>query len=523
MITVMRKHHKWLMIVIAILAIPFVFYFNKTDFTVSRQSDLGRIYDRPITIVEFQRSVRLWTLAQSLGMSQLIQDLMMRPMTQDDAYVNFAFNRLVLDHEATGLGIRPTHDEIVAFVKTLPAFQGSAGFDANKYTEFVQNRLPALGFNEAQIEEVVSDQLALNRLKDLLGAGLHVADSETKEYYNQAYGKLQVAVVRFREEDFQKNVNVSDDEVAKYYEAHKAELNTEEKRKVEFVAFPLGEAEKKLTGKERIDALQKLANRANEFVQAMLDKNAKFADVAARFTVPVATTGEFSATAPDPQLAAVPALTQYAFQLKQEEPVGDPVQGPEGFYVMYLLNVTPARPLTLEEAKPKITENLSKEKLKQMITARANDVARTLREAAKVNTPLDTALSQLGLKAERIPPFSIVENQPTPAPSLSPSQSPKPEEPKKPDVPDLATIKNAVRELNPGDATEFVSTQGGGLVAFLEKREPGDPAGLATVKANFEKNYLQSKRAVVLDEWLQDRRRAAGLQMPPPPPAPAQT
>jgi len=28
----------------------------------------------------------------------------------------------------------------------------------------------------------------------------------------------------------------------------------------------------------------------------------------------------------------------------------------------------------------------------------------------------------------------------------------------------------------------------------------------------FEKNYLQSKRMVVFDEWLHDRRRAAGLQ-----------
>ena len=92
MITVMRKHHKWLMIVIAILAIPFVFYFNKSDLSVSRQTDVGRIYDRPVTGVEFQRSVRLLTLAQMLGLSQLVQDLMMRPMSETDAYVNFAFN-----------------------------------------------------------------------------------------------------------------------------------------------------------------------------------------------------------------------------------------------------------------------------------------------------------------------------------------------------------------------------------------------------------------------------------------------
>jgi hypothetical protein len=513
MITVMRKHHKWLMIVIAILAIPFVFYFNKTDFTANRQSDLGRIYDRPVTSVEFQRSVRLLTLAQMLGLSQLVQDLMMRPMSETEAYMNFAFNRLVLEHEAQTLGIHPNPDEVVAFVKTLAPFQGSGGFDLNKYTEFVQNRLPALGFTEAQLEELVSDQLSLNRVKDLLGAGLHVAESESAEYYDQAYGKLQIAVVRFREEDFQKDVKVTDEDVAKYFEAHKAELNTDEKRKVEFVAFPLTDAEKKLAGKEKVDALQKLANRANDFVQAMLEKGAKFAEVAAKFNLPVTATGDFTATAPDPQLGGNAQLAQYAFQLKPEEPVSDALQGADSFYVMHLLSVMPARPLTLDEAKPKITETLAKQRLKQLVSTRGNDIARTVREAAKANTPLDTALAQMGLQAERIPPFSIIEKPPEPPP--------KPEEAKdkKPDVPDLATIKNSVRELNPGDATDFVSTTNGGLVAVLEKREPGDPAGYAAAKTNFEKNYLQSKRMVVFDEWLHDRRQAAGLQLPA---APAQ-
>ncbi len=508
MITVMRKHHKWLMIVIAILAIPFVFYFNKSDLSARRETDLGRIYDRPVTTVEFQRSVRFFNLAQMLGMSQLVQDLMMRPMTETDMYVNFTFNRLVLDHEAQTLGIRPTSAEVVAFVKTLPAFQGASGFDLGKYTEFTQNKLPALGFTEAQLEELVSDQLVLNRLKDLLGAGLHVADAESAEYYDQAYGKLQVAVVRFRESDFQKDVKVTDDDVAKYYEAHKAELKTDEKRKVEFVAFSLTDEEKKLAGKDKVAALQKLANRANDFVQAMLDKNAKFAEVAVKFGVPVTTTGEFAVTAPDPQLGGNAQLAQYAFQLKPEDPSSDALQGADAFYAMHLLGVTPARPLTLDEAKPKITETLSKQRLKQLVASRANDTARTVREAAKANTPLEKALAQMGLTAERIPPFSIVEN-PTPTPSPA-----KPEDVKKPDVPDLATIKSAVRELNPGDATDFVATQNGGLIAVVEKREPGDPAGFAAAKVTFEKNYLQSKKMVVFDEWLHDRRRAAGLQQP---------
>lgn len=513
MITVMRKHHKWLMIVIAVLALPFIFYFNKSDLSKRRETDLGRIYDRPVTLIEFQRSVRFWTLAQMLGMSSMVQDMMMRPMSQDEAYLNFAFNRVVLDHEARTLGIRPSTPEIVAFVKTLTPFQGANGFDPAKYMEFVQNRLPSLGFNEAQIEEIVSDQLTLNRLKDLLGAGLHVADSESTEYYDQAYGKLHVAVVRFRNDDFRKDLKITDEDIAKYFEAHKAELNTEEKRRVEFVAFTLSEADKKLTGKEKVEALQKVANLANDFVQGTLEKGTKFSDLASKFKVPVSATGDFTAAAPDPQFAATPQLSQYAFQLKQPDAVSDALQAGDSFYVLHLLNLSPARPLTLEEAKPKISDTLGKEKLRQQIAARAADVSRTIREAMKAGTPLDPALAQLGLQAERIPAFSIVENPtPTPAPS-------KPEDPKdkKPEIPDLQAIKGAVRDLNPGDASDFVPTSNGGLVAVVETREPGDPAGFAAAKATFEKNYLQSKRMVVFDEWLHERRRAAGLQQPPPP------
>src|SRR5437763_15509450 len=105
---------------------------------------------------------------------------------------------------------------------------------------------------------------------------------------------------------------------------------------LECVAFTFGEPEKKLTGKERVDALQTLANRANDFVQAALEKGAKFADVAAKFNVPVTATGEFAAAAPDATLPSHTQLVQYAFQLKQEEPVSDANQGPEGSYVVHL-------------------------------------------------------------------------------------------------------------------------------------------------------------------------------------------
>ena len=88
MITILRKHRHWLMIVIAILCIPFIFYFSKTDFSTQSLDRFGRIYDRNIMRVEVQRNVRLFELAQRLGMYQMLQELVGNATSQDDAYSN---------------------------------------------------------------------------------------------------------------------------------------------------------------------------------------------------------------------------------------------------------------------------------------------------------------------------------------------------------------------------------------------------------------------------------------------------
>lgn len=548
------------MIVIAILAVPFVFYFNKTDFGAQRSTDLGLIYDRPITQVEFTRNARLLSLARTLGL-KLGSELMMGNLSsENEMYVEFTWNRLILRHEAEQLGIHPSSSEITAFVKTLPRFHGEGGFDINKYNEFTQETLPTLGFNEAQIEEIVSDQLALNRVRDLIGAGVHVSDSESLDNYEKAYGKLDVAVVRLPNEDFQKEIKITDEDIAKSYEAQKAQLKTEEKRRVEFVTFVLTESEKKLAGKERVEALQKVANRANDFIQALLEKDAKFEEVASKFQSPVATTGEFTAAVPDPQFASNPKLVQSSFRLTQQEPNSDAVQGPDGFHVLHLLGITEARPLSLEEAKPKLADTLKSERLRELVSSKGAEVARKLREAIKSGTPLETTAEQSGLKLERITPFSIMAT-PAPKPELDKEkvkakdevprvetlkdEKPKDEKPKdeKPDgkkpkakkpkdtkpmdekpkveapkvekpkeeTPDLMAIKNAVSALNSGEVTEFVPTEKGGLVAVLEKREPVDMAGYPAAKAQFETRVLQGQRSAVFIEWLRDRRRAAGV------------
>ena len=495
------------MIVIAILAIPFIFYFVKTpDYGAMRADKFARIYDRDVSMLEAQQMVRLLTLAQALGMSDFVQTLTAGAgMNPNQTAVQFVVNLVVLRHEAARLGIRPGPAEIANVVRTLPAFQGDSGFDMKKFTDFAQNALGPMGLAEEHIEQLVRDQLSLNQIKQLLAAGVTLPKGELDENFQRGHDTLFVSVIRFQSADLGKDITVNDEEIKKHFDAHKAELKTDEKRKVEFVSLALADEEKKLTGKERIEALQKLSDRATDFTQALLEKGADFRQAAAKFQLPVHETGEFTQAEPDPQLKVDAQLGPAAFKLSTQEPNSDPIQIADGFYILHLIGITEARPLTLEEAKPKIVETLKKSKAKELMSTKAADVVHQLREAKQspAGAGLEAAIQKTGGKVEKIPPFSLIEEE---KPKL------EDKEPKKNEPADLPAIKQAVAFLNPGEVSDFLPVGENGFVAVLEKREPLADATASEKKAAYEKRLLDNKRQIVLMEWLRDRGQAAGLQ-----------
>jgi hypothetical protein len=512
MITLLRKHHKVLMIVITgLVCISFSWYWNKTDFAEMGNGVVGKIYDRNVSQVEFQRNARLLRLGSDLGMRDLLRALTAGAQTENEAFENFSWNLMVLRHEADELGIKPTTTEIAAVVKTLPAFQGKEGFDLAKYTDFADHALAPMGFSEAQVEELVADQIAFERVEKLLGAGISVADSQMRADFAQAYSMMNVSVVRFQSADFAKDVQITDPDITKYYEGHKAQLKTDEERQVKFVTFALSDEQKKLTGKARIDVLQKLADTANDFTDALQAKGADFDAVVAKFHLNAKETGEFSQAKPDPQFAGTPALVQSAFALTSEAPNGEAIQTPDGFYIEHLVKIDPARPLTLEEARPKIVETLKQDRVQAAIAAKAAAIAGQLQEAMKGGQSVAEAAAKAGVKAEPIAPFRLLDNPPGVAPA--------PPDPKG-QTPEMQAIKQAVSEMNPGTVSDLVPQPGGGLLVVLEKREPLDAAQYAISRPLLENRNLQNKTQVVFYEWLRERRRAAGVEETKPQRAP---
>jgi hypothetical protein len=181
-----------------------------------------------------------------------------------------------------------------------------------------------------------------------------------------------------------------------------------------------------------------------------------------------------------------------------------------------LAGVVESRPLTLEEAKPKIVDAIKMTRSREMVSNKGMQAAHELRESLKAGAPLPFSLEKVNLKAEKIPPFSLAGDFDGKA---------DPGKPEK-ETPDLTAIKQAVGDLNAGDVSEFFPTNDGGLIAIIEKRELADETKAKENRAAFEERYLANKRRVVFYEWLRDRQRDAGLvtakeeTAPVPPPQP---
>jgi DNA-directed RNA polymerase subunit F len=234
------------------------------------------------------------------------------------------------------------------------------------------------------------------------------------------------------------------------------------------------------------------------FTQALLEKKRRFQGTqpessSCRFQV----TGEFTAT-PDPKLNVDPQLGTAAFKLSAQEPNSDPIQVTDGFYIMHLAGIVEARPLTVEEAKPKIVDAIKRSRTRELMSTKGAGLVHQLRERDQVGPAARGRDSKNGAKAEKVPPFSLLDEAP---------EAQSKEEKKEP--PELMAIKDAVAYLNPGEISDFLPSDESGLIAILEKREPSANANDVAKKAAFENRMLNNKRQIVFYDGCAIAQREA--------------
>ena len=497
MINIFRKYQQGLMIGVTIIVIiSFVWFYNRTSMDKlanSQQDRIATIYGRGVSEVEVQRYVRKLQLCADLGLFDMLQNL--SGANRERMYEDFVWNTIVLEHEAELNQVSPTDEEVLTEVKNLSPFQTSGQFDPQKYATFVQEKLAPRGFTEQQLEDVVRGDLKLRKLKSIIGSTVEAAPSELRGAYETQYQKTQLSLVRLNLAGISSGVQVPNEEVHKAFDQRKDSLKSDEKRKVKLVSLTLPTGDQSLKGKERMDALQKLADRANEFTQAMLVKDAQFDAVAAKFNLPVEQTGDFTQAKPDPKIVGTPAIVTEAFRLTPKDPNSDPVQTEGGFYILHLENLVPARALTFEEAKEELVESLKSERAREMLGVKSTEIHNRIEASLKAGKTFAEAATEAGQKVEAFPIFTLAE--------LGDLL-------KKPDAP---TIIQKSMEMSVGQLSDLIPVADGGVIVHVDSREAASEEQYKKDKASLQDNFIRAKRSLAFREWLRMRRDAAKIEV----------
>jgi len=120
-------------------------------------------------------------------------------------------------------------------------------------------------------EEILRNGLRADAVNKALFSTVRTPAHDVAAQYDKYEGPSQVTVVTFDPKAFAASVPVTPDEIAAEYKAHpeNAAYRTQERRKIDYVLFPLAAEQAKLTGKDREAAIEALGEKALNFALAL--------------------------------------------------------------------------------------------------------------------------------------------------------------------------------------------------------------------------------------------------------------
>ena len=495
MINILRKNQRVLMLFVAVLTIiAFIWLYNPADTGKLGATTLATVYGRKLSQADIEREVKNFQLALALGQFRLLEDLGGMAQDENRALDEFIWNRLVMQHQAKELGIEPTDSQIAGHIKAASVFQTNGQFDPVKYKTFLLEQLGPRGFNELQLENVIRDALRVERIKTIVGAPVAVSESEVREAA-RIYEKLNAQAIRFSLAASGSSADVTDEEVKSFYEQSGPALIMPETRSVEYVKFAPPASEKPLEGREKVDALQKVADAASAFSEQA--SSSSFEKAAAASGQTIQTSPDFNrsgaTSSPGNESQALGSdlknLAPSAFLLTEKSPVSDVIQSGDAFFVLKLVRVNPQRPLTIEEVRPIAVRRLGARKAEGLLREKAEAALAKIREAMSAGKSFPDAAAAAGLQVQSF--NDLVPSSGT----LSPEEQ---------------EVAAATVLMQPGQLSAMIPGIDGGFAVYVSARAPVDETALAK-EPELASRILESKRRLLFMTWLSSARDAAKI------------
>ena len=149
-------------------------------------------------------------------------------------------SRAILKIEADKLGLGVSDNDLVTFLHSGQLgqilFPNGSYIGDDQYMTFVQNQL---GMTRTQFEDLLKNDMEVQRLQQMETGGVSVSDNEVRDNYKVAGTKVKFDYAVLSSDDIGKTVNPSDADLQGYFKQNAARYATAvpETRKISYVSF----------------------------------------------------------------------------------------------------------------------------------------------------------------------------------------------------------------------------------------------------------------------------------------------
>lgn len=516
MLTSIRKVQKEVLIVVTfIICIAFAYLYSRYDAGLAQTAGPGEaanVWGRSYRGAEALKIANQFSLAMSeLGfkppfsltpIGSFAQQLhfMGKPEFNQDR-TNFVVNLLILRGAARRLGVEAGPEEVQDALEEIEIFQDPATgkFSEARVDQFVTERLGSRSMGNAELRDLIGDYVAYDKIKNLVTSGIQPTSWEVEREYRQRYEELSVYEIFLKRDDAAGAPAVTEEEIKGYYEENRETLQTPEKRKIGYFAFPLparteGEAEDQWKAKriEEAKAFNKVYKALGEALEggATLENALKM--VQGQKAVEA---GPFAQSDPPDALKGEEALVSRVFEVSPSVHDLGAAETEKAIYLFWIKETLPPATRPLEEVKDEIRSRLEAQKKDQTVNERAEKARATLiEELKKGGRTFPEVARAAGLTAKRLKPFNRTQT---------------------PEGSDFAsTVASMVTEMQPGQLSEVRVLGDGALLVFvaqatLPKRdsEPEDRKRIAEMMEDQAQN-------LAFTAWFDEQREKASPVLP---------
>ncbi|HUL51498.1 MAG TPA: SurA N-terminal domain-containing protein [Candidatus Nitrosotalea sp.] len=547
-----RRHQKWLWIVIMVLVIiSFVVYLDpsysgRRGFRRQRgpSQEFGTVNGRPLSREEFLDAYQDVRLESKFSTGRWPEeDEAGRRMFNAD---NGIRQRLVLLEKARELGIRVNDEAVADWIANVFRDPKTGKFNMEEYRQFVVQTLRPEGVTEADLQRFARNQIAISHLYKLAGmSGGLVSRGDAEAAYRQESEQMNTQVVLFNYSNYLAGVTVNDAAVAQYYTNFMSQYRIPDRMQVSYVKYDATnylaaadqfiaqrtnlavelqaeyqrrgpDAFKDSDGKVMTEAaaiarlkadmrrgysLIEARKQATSFAQQLFDLYEKqpkqtnnLERVAAALGIQAFATEPFSRSEGPSNLKVPDGFSQMAFALTPEQPMAsEPIIGEDAAYVIALKRLWPSEMQPLAAIREKVVADYRKREAVDAARKAGEAFYMAVTNGAAQKKSFDVVCAESRVQPVLLPPYSMNTR------SLRGWEGRV----------DLSLLKDAASTLVPGKTSDFMPTQDGGLVLHLISRVPVDDAVAKAELPAFTTQLRATRERQAFSDWFRKQYESA--------------